>query len=398
MRTQFSAWVRFLKTESAGGVVLLAATVVALLCANTPAHEAFHTLWEHTFAVGSWRISLHRAINEGLMTLFFLVVGMEIQRELLHGALASLRRAAFPAFAALGGMVVPALLYVAVAGTGPLARGWGIPMATDIAFAVGIMSLLGPRVPLSVKIYLTSLAIVDDIGGVLVIAVFYTASISWLALVAALLCIGALLLLRWRGVQRLSVYLLVGLLLWGALLQAGVHATIAGVVVGLCLPVSPQKSSSAALGSAFDRLEQKLHAWVSFGIVPLFALSNAGVSLSLEQLQAAGRHRLPWALVTGLVVGKPVGVWLASRASLWLGWSQKPTGASSRQLVAAAVLAGIGFTMSLFVTQLSFADPGLQDKAKIGILLGSLVSALLGVVLFAKSSQAAPPVLPIENG
>ncbi|MDX6584999.1 MAG: Na+:H+ antiporter, NhaA family, partial [Solirubrobacterales bacterium] len=336
----------FVRTEAAGGVALFLAAAVALTWANSPAGDGYVTVW-HTAV----RLRVHSVgfsgdarhlVNEGLMTLFFLVVGLEIKRELVAGDLREWRTAALPAIAAVGGMVVPALVYVAVNAGRPGARGWGIPMATDIAFAVGVVALLGRRVPSSLKLFLLTLAIVDDVGAIVVIALFYSAGISLGALLVAAVTLAAMAGLRSVGVTWLPVFVVLGAGVWLALYESGVHATIAGAVLGLLAPVA-----------VAERLEHVLHPLTSFVIVPLFALANAGIVLGGGALDAPGATRIALGVGLGLVVGKLVGVSVASWLAVRLGIGSLPEGVGWGQLIGVAGLAGIGFTVSLFVAGLA---------------------------------------------
>ncbi len=369
---------RFMQVEAAGAVVMLAAAVVALVWANSPWSAGYDSLW--ATSVGD--LSLQEWVNDGLMALFFLVVGLEIKRELVVGELRDRRVAALPAMAALGGMVVPALIYVACNAGHEGSRGWGIPMATDIAFAVGVVSLLGRRVPPGAKLFLLALAVVDDLGAIVVIALVYTEDVSlpWLALAVAALAVAVLL--RRADVRRLLPYALLGVGCWIALHESGVHATLAGAAFGFLAPAVAAEGESP-----LDRIVAVLNPWVSFAVVPLFALANAGVSLSGDLLGDAPGDRVVLGIALGLVVGKPVGVvgatWLACRLRV----GRLPVGTGWRHLVGVGVCAGIGFTVALFVAGLSFDDPEVVDRAKIGILAGSLLAGVLGYLVL----RSAPP-------
>jgi NhaA family Na+:H+ antiporter len=422
----------FFHRESSSGLLLLACTAMALAWANSPWANGYARLWEIPITVGigqfAIRESLHHWINDGLMAVFFFLVGLEIKRELLMGELASLRQATLPLAAALGGMVVPALLYAAVNRSGPGAAGWGIPMATDIAFALGVLALLGPRIPLSLKVFLTALAIVDDIGAVLVIAFFYTADVSLGALTWAGVIFAALLGCNAIGVRHLAPYCLLGIGLWVAFLGSGVHATVAGVLLAFTIPARTRiearefltrsrraldrfaaggvagadvltskghheailslESAAGAVQAPLQKLEDKLHGSVAFGVMPLFALANAGVPLT-GGLQTLTRP-VAFGVVLGLVLGKPLGItlfaWLATRIRV----AERPTDASWRMLHAAGWLGGIGFTMSLFIGGLAFDDAALLTQAKLGILAASLLAGTTGWLLL----RQAPP----QNG
>ncbi len=408
--------VRFLHIEAASGVVLMGCTLAALAAANSPLSASYLNFWETKvgFTFGDnfeFRHSLKHLINDGLMTIFFFVIGLEVKREIVLGELGDLRRAALPIAAALGGMVVPAGIYFAIQFGQPAARGWGIPMATDIAFVVGCMAVLGSRVPHSLRILLLSLAIVDDIGAILVIAIGYTDDLSWNWLGVAGLSIGVVHLLTRVGVRRNSVYVAVGVVAWFAFHESGVHATIAGVILGL---MSPAKSivSEGLFGAFLHRasqvfqggrwesqthradkvrqfqqitretiapleyLENTLHPWTSFLIMPIFALANAGVPLQIADLNDS----IAIAVVLGLVVGKPVGIVAFSWLAVKVGWARLPEGITWRVLTAAGFLAGIGFTMALFIAGLALSGDGL-DTAKVGVLVGSAISGVLGVAL-----------------
>jgi len=374
---RLGALAEFLREEAAGGVVLVVAVVVALVWANSPAKNSYTDFAHgHGWAdLGAWE-------NEGLMTLFFLVVGLEIKRELVLGELRERRRAALPVIAAVGGMVVPALVYLSITAGTHTAHGWGIPMATDIAMAVGVMALLGSRVPAPLKLFLLALAIVDDLGAIVVIAVFYSEDVSVPALAVALALVGALVALRRAKVGPVWPYALVSAGIWWALFEAGVHPTLAGVALAFALPAS-----------RLDHVEHVLHPLSSFVVVPLFALVNAGVSID------AGMNRTSWAVVAGLVLGKPLGIVAAAVLAVRLGLATLPADTSWRQLTGVATLAGIGFTVSVFVSRLAFADSGPigsadldTNAAMLGVLVASVLAAVLGSVqLLVKAPRTAQP-------
>lgn len=392
---------QFLHTESAGGVALLVATAAALVWANSPWPSTYVDVWhtDLTVGIGSWSVSmdLQHWVNDGLMTLFFFVVGLEIKRELVTGELREPRAAALPAIAAVGGMVAPALVYLAWNRTGAGHDGWGVPMATDIAMAVGVLSLFGRRVAPELKLFLLALAIVDDIGAILVIALFYSGGIEVIWLLEAAVAFGALALLRVAGVTRVLPFVIVGIVFWLMVHESGVHATIAGVVVGLLTPTTPVGSRPEPM---VERLERRLHPWTSFVVVPLFALANAGVVVSASALADAASSAVAQGVVLGLVVGKFVGIlsfaWLAVR----LGMGRMPTGATWRGMAAVAAIGGIGFTVSLFVAALAF-DGRLLDDAKIGILAGSLLAAAIGTMLVLRMPRpegSNPGGSSVEDG
>jgi NhaA family Na+:H+ antiporter len=407
----------YLDTEVASGVLLVTAVAAALVWANSPWSPAYQRLWETVLVVGlgdrPLTLDLRHWVNEGLMTIFFFVVGLEIKRELVEGELRDRRKAALPAIAAFGGMAVPALLYLAVNPSGTAARGWGIPMATDIALALGVAALLGRWVPASLRLFLLTLAIVDDIGAIAVIAIFY----SEVALPGLLVAVGlviAAIVLRAVGVTWIGAYVVIGVVLWLALYQAGVHATMAGVVLGLLTPTQPLRradlvdverladitTTEAALEtvtlarqsvSVVEWLEHTLHRWTSFVIIPLFALANAGVPIGAQALSEAVRSPVTHGVILGLVVGKTVGVsmfaWLACRSGLGV----LPAGVNWRQVLGIAGLAGIGLTLSIFVTGLAFDDPALRDQATIGILVASLTAATLGAFVLLRHTAPETP-------
>jgi Na+:H+ antiporter, NhaA family len=410
----------FMRRETSGGVVLLVCMIVALVWANMPAISPWYfSLWQTPLVIGVGDVALAKPaslwINDGLMALFFFVVGLEIKREVLSGELASVRRAALPAAAAVGGMIVPAIIYIGWNAGSPAAAGWGVPMATDIAFALGVLALLGDRVPLSLKVFLTALAIVDDLGAVLVIAVFFTSEIVWPALLGAAAILLLLIILNRLGVRKPSVYALLGLALWVALLKSGVHATIAGVALAMTIPagtrigrkelvqqcraladeIEPgsmdesrttdsQRGALQALEtslhqaqSPLQRLEHMLHPWVAFFIMPVFALANAGVFLGAD-IASRLIHPVTIGIASGLVLGKLIGItfftWLAVKS----GFASLPTGTTWRHITGVAWLGGIGFTMSLFIADLAFGEGPTLQFAKVGILVASFVAGTIG--------------------
>ena len=387
------SWLRpfeeFFRGEAAGGIILLLCTAIALAWANSPWGAAYESILHHSLPLGSKQflldLSVHEWINDGLMAVFFFLVGLEIKREMLVGELASIRQASLPIAGAVGGMIIPALIYVAFNATGAGARGWGIPMATDIAFALGVVAVLGPRVPLALRVFLAAVAIVDDIGAVLVIAIFYTTSIASMALIAAAMLLAILVALNLGGVRNPIPYLLVGALLWIAVLLSGVHATIAGVLLAFTIPARAPTPNETPL---LERLEHVLHAPVAFLIVPLFALANAGVPLG----GASGSHSVSImsGVALGLVLGKPVGITLAAWLAVRVRFAVLPAGVNWRQLSAVSCLGGIGFTMSIFVAALAFPDIALLDSAKLGVLLASAVAAAIGWVLLQSSAEREP--------
>jgi NhaA family Na+:H+ antiporter len=376
---------RFLKLEAAGGIMLMLATLVALLLSNSAATAGYQALIQYPIGLTIAHWDYHRPllwwINDGLMTLFFLHVGLEVKRELLIGALASRSQAVLPVMAALGGMLLPALIYLGCNAQDPLARaGWAIPVATDIAFSLGVLALLGRRIPSALKVFLLALAIIDDLGVIVIISLFYTHQLSLLPLGGALLILLLLFSLNLRGVTAAPPYLLLGGLLWFCLLQSGIHATLAGVVVGLVIPVSRSRSFSE-LGPA-QRLEQQLHPWVAQLILPLFAFANAGITLQGIQF-AQQSIALPLGIILGLVIGKPLGIFSFSWLALRLRWAQLPAGVQLPEIFAVAVLCGIGFTMSMYITTLAFESLAIAYgcTARLAILIGSTAAAVGGYSL-----------------
>ena len=379
-----SALREFLKSEAGGGVLLIAAAALAMVVANLPglSEPYFHLLHWTTGPVLSPKygpMTIHLWINDGLMAIFFLLVGLEIKREFVDGRLATWQHRRLPVVAAAAGMVVPALVYLAVTGGRPeLQGGWAVPAATDIAFAIGVLALLGSRAPASLKLFLTTVAIVDDMGAVAIIALAYTDGIASLALAAAGLVLAAMYVLNQSKVRSLTPYLLLGLALWYFVFLSGVHATIAGVATALMIPVKPTPAAPEAVDSPLHRLEHALHPWVAYAIVPLFGFANAGVSLAGTSAGVL-LDPLPLGVALGLLVGKQIGIfgsiWIADRT----GFAPRPGGASWVQIWGLSLLAGIGFTMSLFIGGLAFPnDPLLVDEVKIGVLAGSVLSALAG--------------------
>jgi NhaA family Na+:H+ antiporter len=363
-----------LSGAAAPGVVLMLAAAAALIVANSPAGPAYEQLLH--VAVGP--LSLLHWINDGLMAVFFLFVGLEVKRELVSGDLSTPAARRLPVIAAVAGMAAPALVYLAVTRGDPAIRhGWAIPSATDIAFAIGVLALAGPRVPASLKLFLTTVAIVDDIGAVAIIALVYTRGLDLVALGAAALVLGALLLLNRRGVRALWPYLLLAALLWLAVFNSGVHATVAGVLAALFVPLG--KDGHGPL----ERLEHALSPWVSYAILPIFGFANAGVALGAAPFWTP----LPLGVAAGLFVGKQLGIFGAVRGAVALGIAERPVGAGWLQLYGIALLAGIGFTMSLFIGGLAFADPVLVEEVKVGVLAGSALSAVAGFALLRWASR-----------
>jgi NhaA family Na+:H+ antiporter len=420
----------FFRLEAAGGILLMVCTVAALVWANSPWAASYYALWhtELSAGLGAWSIAkpLHMWINDGLMAIFFFAVGLEIKREILVGELATVKKAMLPIAAAFGGMVVPAVIYYALNAGKPGANGWGIPMATDIAFALGVLALLGDRVCLSVKVFLTALAIVDDIGAVLVIALFYTTGLSFTALGAGAVFLAALIIANRSGVHNPLVYTVLGFGLWAAFVKSGIHPTVAGVIIAMTIPArqqisdadfltrsrnildafrevseqggrmiasETQRRAAASLNRAsqfvqtpLQRMEHELHPWVTFLIIPLFALANAGVNIS-SGLSEALSDRVSLGIIAGLVVGKQIGItlfaWLAVKTRL----AALPGDLAWKSIYAAGWLGGIGFTMSLFITNLAFDEASFLTASKVGILTASLIAGAVGWTIF-RSTKA----------
>ncbi|RYE73138.1 MAG: Na+/H+ antiporter NhaA [Oxalobacteraceae bacterium] len=380
-----SAIRRFLEAQSSAGLVLMAAAVVALGIANSPLAHSYDGILRSYLGP----LSLSHWINDGLMVAFFLLVGLEIKREMLDGQLSTWPRRILPGVAAAGGMIVPALIYLAF-NIGPTAAGWAIPAATDIAFALGVIALLGNRVPASLRVFLAALAIIDDLGAVVIIAVFYTASISVGHLAGAAIAVALLLALNRCGVRKLTPYLIIGLVLWVLVLRSGVHATLAGVILALTIPMdrTPGQTDAHA-GSPLHRLEHLLHLPVSFLVVPIFGLANAAVPV-LGLPAEAFIAPVTLGVAGGLLFGKVIGVFGFSMLAVRLGWADIPANAGRLQMLGVALLCGIGFTMSIFITLLAFPNSMLlQSEAKIGVLGGSLLSGALGycVLRYAKRDK-----------
>ena len=380
---------RFLKLESAGGILLLFSAAVAMLLANSPLSSQYNDFLNLpvSLQIGSFSINktLIHWINDGFMAVFFVLVGMEVKKELFEGTLSSYRQAIFPAIAAVGGMIVPALVYWFIAKQDPsLANGWAIPMATDIAFALGIMALLSKQVPLPLKIFLLALAIIDDLGAIVVIALFFSHELSVQALIFSGISILTLVLLNHFRVSALCAYMVIGAILWASVLKSGVHATLAGVIIGFCIPLKGKKGEQP-----LHDFEHILAPWSSFVILPLFAFANAGVSFDGIDVSMISSPLL-LAIACGLIIGKPVGVFGFSYISVKFGLAKLPDGINFKQIFAVAVLCGIGFTMSMFLASLAFdADAGesVNTLSRLGILLGSTVSATLGYLFLKQTTK-----------
>jgi len=381
----------FLQKESSAGILLIFAMLLALLFSNTfmyPWYESFlHIPVEIRIGSLSLDKSLYHWVNDGLMAIFFLLIGLEVKREALEGHLSSLRQIALPGIAALGGMLVPALIYLMFNQHNPIAvNGWAIPTATDIAFALGILSLLGKRVPVSLKIFLMALAIMDDLGAIVIIAIFYTTDLSTLSIIIALLSLLALIAMNMFGVTKKAAYFIVGIILWVSVLKSGVHATLAGVALAFTIPLHATDKNKCSISPLKD-IEHGLHFWVAFFILPLFAFVNAGVNvteISLQQMSGS----VPMGIMLGLFIGKQLGVFGFSWLAIKLKLAELPKDSSWPQLYGVALLTGIGFTMSLFIVSLAFEDDQVfQYTDKLAILTGSFMSGVIGYIVLRKNSN-----------
>lgn len=387
VRDRLKGALAFFHHEAAAGLVLMAAALAALLIDNSPLSWLYSLFLDTPVGVRVGPLSLDKPlllwINDGLMAVFFFLVGLEIKRELLRGELSTLGQATLPALAAAGGMAAPALIYVAVNAGDPTGlKGWAIPAATDIAFAVGVLALLGNRAPNSLKIFLLALAILDDLGAIVIIALFYTDHLSWLSLALAGTGIAVLWVLNRRGVTRLAPYLLTGVVIWICVLKSGVHATLAGVVVAFAIPLASRSEREPTL---LEQLEESLHPWIAFGVLPLFAFANAGVSLQGLSL-AKLLEPVPLGIALGLFIGKPLGIFGVSWLAIKSGLAARPEGASWVQLLGVGLLGGIGFTMSLFIGTLAFDEAAKAAQLRLGVLAGSLLSATAGYLLLRLSA------------
>jgi NhaA family Na+:H+ antiporter len=417
---------QFIHIQGISSIFLFVAAVLALVWANSPWHDSYHHVWEMELQLSRLQLPIHAWINDALMAIFFFLVGMEIKHEIVHGELADIRRAALPVFGALGGMVVPALLFAVLNRRQPGQHGWGVPMATDIAFSLGVLGMV-KGIPSDLKVFLLTLAIADDIGAIIVIAIFYSGSLDRGALLAGIVILALIALMLKLGISRPIAYFVLGVGFWIAILRSGIHATIAGVILGFLVPTTAplsledfqdmatdmarkfrdamakgdERTAKSVLGrfdallnnteSASERLTRILNDWVSFLVLPLFALSNAGVTFSGGALSELLTSRIAWGIVLGLVVGKPLGIVGFAKLAQIVGLARVPEGVSWRQLAAVGLLAGIGFTVSIFISSLAFDDPAHLMEAKTAVLVASLVAGVVGYLALrqAKPQQKA---------
>lgn len=396
----FAQFKRFLELEAAGGIVLAAAALLAMIIANSPLDEMYHAFIHAPVVVqiGTFQIAkdAHHWINDGLMAIFFFLVGLELKREALIGELSDVKQILMPALAAVGGMIMPALIYAAFNQSNPeQLAGWAIPAATDIAFALGVLSLLGNRVPNALKVFLVSIAIFDDLGAIVIIALFYTSDLSLSSLVVAGVCFPFLFILNKMNVVRLTPYLLIGLVMWAAFLKSGVHATLAGVLLAFFIPL---RNKSDPEHSPLEELEHDLHNTVAFGVLPLFAFANAGIGLAGTGIDSL-LHSVPLGIAAGLFIGKQIGVMAAVFLCLKLGLASLPKGTTIKQLYGVSLLCGIGFTMSLFISGLAFGNTPKDFDPRLGIILGSIISGVIGyMILRGNIPNADHPVLAKDTG
>jgi NhaA family Na+:H+ antiporter len=380
----FNPFLHLFKNESASGLILLVCAITAIIFANSSFATAYDNILHTRITIGYKEFSLSMSvlhwINDGLMAIFFFVVGMEIKREVVFGELKSLKKTILPISAAIGGMVVPAIIYVLFNYKEPTITGWGIPMATDIAFALGILSLVGRKAPKGIIIFLTALAIVDDLGAIIVIAIFYTSQISWGALAIGSIILIALILANRFKVKFTAVYVILGILLWICVLKSGIHATIAGVLLGMVLPVG--KNIHEFKTSILYRLEHILTPWSSFVVMPVFALANSGIAIDINSISTIILTPVSLGIIFGLVIGKQIGIFGVSYILVKFKIAKLPSQVTKRHLYGASVLGGIGFTMSLFVSSLSFSDEAVLSAAKISIMIASILAAILGTIIF----------------
>lgn len=417
---------QFIHTQGVSGAFLLVAAVIALVWANSPWSASYYHIWHVELRLSGLRLPLHAWINDFMMALFFFLVGMEIKQEIVHGELADLRRAALPIFGGAGGMIAPALIFVLLNHGRPGAHGWGVPMATDIAFSLGVLAIV-KGIPTELKVFLLSLAIADDLGAIAVIALFYTDKLHPEQLIIGVLLLALIFLCRRLGIDRPIIYAVLGIAFWLAILRSGVHATIAGVILGMIMPVRARipldafgevcaetleefrKANAAGdkatanrrLGameyliasteSPADRITRKLHDWIAFLVLPLFALSNAGVTFSLSTWRSLLHSPLAWGILLGLLAGKPLGIFAACWIAVKVKIAQLPQSVHWSHIIGVGVLAGIGFTVSLFISALAFDDPSMLDAAKTAVLSASLLAGVSGYVLLSSTAKRGAP-------
>lgn len=383
-KKNFDPFLHFFKNESASGLILLICAIIAIIFANSSFAIIYDNILHTHITIGYKEFSLSMSvlhwINDGLMAIFFFVVGMEIKREVVFGELKSLKKTILPISAAIGGMVVPAIIYALFNYKEPTIAGWGIPMATDIAFALGILSLVGRKAPKGIIIFLTALAIVDDLGAIIVIAIFYTSQISWGALIIGSIILISLILVNRFKVKFTAIYVILGILLWICILKSGIHATIAGVLLGMVLPVG--KNINEFKTSILYRLEHILTPWSSFVVMPVFALANSGIAIDINSISTIILTPVSLGIIFGLVIGKQIGIFGVSYILVKFKIAKLPSQVTKRHLYGASVLGGVGFTMSLFVSSLSFSDEAVLSSAKISIMIASILAAILGTIIF----------------
>lgn len=420
---------QFIHTQGVGSAFLLAAAVIALIWANSPWSASYYHVWHVEVRVSGLRLPIHAWINDFMMALFFFLVGMEIKQEVVHGELADLRRAALPIFGGIGGMIVPALIFALLNHGRPGAHGWGVPMATDIAFSLGVLAMV-KGIPPELKVFLLSLAIADDIGAIVVIALFYTETLHLEHLVIGALLLALIFLCRRLGIDKSIIYAVLGVAVWLAILRSGIHATIAGVILGVLVPVrsripletfgevcaealnefrkayasGDEAMANRRLGameyliasteSPADRITRKLHDWIAFLVLPLFALSNAGVTFSLSTWRSVAHSPLAWGVLLGLLAGKPLGIFAACWIAVKMKVAQLPKSINWAHIIGVGVLAGIGFTVSLFISALAFQDTALLDAAKTAVLSASLFAGISGYCLLRSAAKRTPVGVP----
>lgn len=380
----YNPFLRFFKNESASGIILLIFAIATIIITNSSLSATYNNILHTHLNIGykdfSLSMSVLHWINDGLMAIFFLVVGMEIKREVVFGELKSFKKTILPISAAIGGMIVPAIVYALFNYKEPTITGWGIPMATDIAFALGVLSLVGRKAPKGILVFLTALAIVDDLGAIIVIAVFYTSQISWIALIMGVIVFIALILANRFKVKFTSVYVILGILLWIFVLKSGIHATIAGVLLGMALPVGETVDEFET--SILYRIDKTLSPWSSFVVMPIFALANSGITIDVKSISTLIYNPASLGIIFGLVIGKQVGIFGVSYTLVKLKIAKLPSKVTKRHLYGASVLGGIGFTMSIFVSSLSFTDEIALSTAKMSIMIASILAAILGTIVF----------------